>query len=126
MKKTASKVIAVAWLLVCLAPAWGGAEEPGETPAGVGNAQSTVVNDQQSWIVPLPSEAKATDEELRSIVGHGLDGLPPGVMLFPQKFDTAGSRIKLWDEGNRGVTRTFSLTGGGFTEKLALSIISSK
>ncbi|WP_298267938.1 hypothetical protein [Geobacter sp.] len=126
MKKTASKVIAVAWLLICLAPALGGAEEPGTTPAGVEKTQSTIANDPQSWIVPLPSETKATDEELRHVVGHGLDGLSPGNMLFPRKFETAGSRIKLWDEGNRGVTRTFSLTEGGFTEKLALSISSIK
>ena len=126
MKKAASKVIAVAWLLVCLAPAWGKAEEPGATPAGVENAQSTVANDRQFWIAPLPSEAKATDEELKQIVGHGLDALSPGTMLFPRKFETVGSRIKLWDEGNRGVTRTFSLTEGGFTEKLALSISSIK
>ncbi|KAF0219277.1 MAG: hypothetical protein FD174_2363 [Geobacteraceae bacterium] len=100
------KIIAIAWLIICLIPAGGNAEESVVTSEGwFKHLQFFPVNGDQFRRVTLPSEEKVRDEELLQIVGHGLDALPFSVADFPRRIETASSRIKLWDEADRGIVK---------------------
>lgn len=120
------KSIAILWLLICLFPAWGRAEGltvgPAEEPASLMSSGDC----EPSRCDPGLSENKARDEELLQIVGHGLDALPPRLAEFPPKMEVASSRIKLWDEADRGVQKLDISGGRGLLQSITLSGRGSK
>ncbi|WP_157046133.1 hypothetical protein [Geotalea uraniireducens] len=120
------KVTAIVWLLVCLIPAWGKAEEPVVTSTRGWLSQSTSEDEEQPWRDPLMSEVKVRDDELGKIVGHGLETPFPWGAVFSGKLETAASRIKLWDESDRGAVNTGNSAGQGIFQRITLSTMGNK
>lgn len=120
------KVTAIVWLLVCLIPAWGKAEEPVVTSARGWLSQSSPGDEEQPWHDPLMSEVKVRDEELVNIVGHGIETPFPWGAVYSGKLETSASRIKLWDEADRGAVNTGNSAGQGIFQRITLSTIRNK
>lgn len=120
------KVAAIVWLLVCLIPAWGKAEEPVVTSARGWLSQSSSGDEEQPWHDPLMSEVKVRDEELVNIVGHGIETPFPWGAVYSGKLETSASRIKLWDEADRGAVNTGNSAGQGIFQRITLSTMRNK
>ncbi|ACM20151.1 hypothetical protein Geob_1793 [Geotalea daltonii FRC-32] len=115
MKKTA----AFACLFLCLMPAWLKAEEP--APSTQPNYTLQPSAEEEAWRDRLLSEVNVNDEELVQIVGHGLETAIPIGVLSSGKLELAASKIKLWDEADKGIT-----DNGNCLRRITLSTIGSK
>lgn len=119
------KIIAITWFIICLIPAGGKADESVVNSKVDVFRQSSVADGQQSCCDSLQSEEKVIDEELQQVVGHGFDGLSPWVEKFPRKTEIVSSRIKLWDEADRGIMKIES-TGLGIIQSITLPVTGSR
>ena len=113
------KVAAMVWLLLCLLPARGKAEEPVVTSTRGWFSQASSGDEEQLWRDPLLSEVKVKDEELMQVVGHGLETPFPWDTVFSRKLEMTASRIKLWDEADRGAN-TGNQASQGIFQKITL------
>lgn len=120
------KIIPIVWLLICLLPAGGKAEEPVVTSTRGWFSQASSGDEEQPWCDPLMSEVKVRDEELLKIVGHGLETQFPWESVFSRKLEMSASRIKLWDEADRGSVKTGTLLGQDLFQRITLSNMDRK
>ena len=116
------KITAIAWLLVCLLPAGGKAEDHVENSTWF--SQSSSEDEKQPSLAPLLSEVTVRDEELSNAVGQGLE--TPWESYFFRKMETSDSRIKLWDEADRGTGNSGRLTGQDLYQRISLTTVVRK
>jgi hypothetical protein len=118
------KVTAIVWLLVCLLPAAGKAEEPVVTSTRGWFCQASSGDEEQPWRAPLMSEEKVKDEELLKVVGHGLETTFTWGSVFSRKLEMSSSKIKLWDEADRGIVKIGNPAAQGLFQRITLSAVS--
>jgi len=116
-----TKVTAIVWLLVCLLSEGVRAEEPVAPSIEVRLSQSPSAVEKHHSRLLLLSEAKVDDQELLNTVGDGLEiPLPVGAYYF-RKLEISDSRIKLWDEADRGASGKGNQFGIDTFQKITLS-----
>ncbi|WP_243372432.1 hypothetical protein [Geotalea sp. SG265] len=111
MKKTA----ALACFFLCLLPAWVKAEDPSSSTRRDYSLSRPAEEEA------LAAEARVNDEELVRIAGHGLETAIPMAVLPSAKLEMAASRIKLWDEADKGISNS-----GNCLQRVTLSTIGNK
>jgi len=124
--KKMTKVTAMVWLLACLLPGGVRAEEPVAPSIEVRLGHSPSAVEKQNSRILLFSEAKIDDDELLKTVGDGLEiPLPVGSYYF-RKLEMSDSRIKLWDESDRGVSGKGNQFGLDTFQKITLSAVEGR